>query len=246
MIVPALIIVIWVVASLLTNLNAMFLPRPLGIGHALVEEMLSGQLPFHFSVSLVRVGLGIALAALIGIPLGLLMSQVRWLRDSLLPTIEFIRGIPTSMLFPLFIVFFGVGEASKVMIGLYLSVPILIVSTLVGAEPRRETQGRRDYIALHRDRIPPIHRLLAILWDASPSIAAGLKVALSLALVIVIVTEMFFVSDAGIGWVAFRAYQSFQIDRMYVYIVCVGTLSYLLNSLIDRLILLLRSSVGDT
>ena len=164
------------------------------------------------------------------------MGRSQFLRRELGPLVEFIRGIPTSMLFPLFIVTFGLGEISKILIAVYLAAPIVVVSTMIGATPRQEFQGRDDYIRLHSHQISWLQKVYAIVWQSIPNVVAGLKVALSLGLVVIIVTEMFFVSSAGIGWAAFRAYEAFNINLMYVYIFVSGVLALVLNSIMDILI----------
>ena len=237
-----LLLISWFIVSLLIDLNQYFLPDALGFFPKLWLIIQDGTLFAHLFITFWRVLAGVLIAVLFGIPLGLLMGRSKLLKKELGPIIEFIRGIPTSMLFPLFIVLFGLGEVSKVLIAVYLAAPIVIVSAMIGASPRQEHQGRDDYIQVHSSRISWTQKVYAIVWQSLPNIVAGLKVAISLGLVVIIVTEMFFVASSGIGWAAFRAYEAFNIDLMYIYIISSGILAITLNLLMDRLILRFSSN----
>lgn len=245
MIAPLVIIIIWAIASALLDLHKFLLPDIFGVWRELISNFTSGEIPFHVSVTFFRVFVGVVGASLLGIPLGAMLARNSNFRKHCLPTVEFLRGIPTSLLFPLFIIFFGVGEVSKVMISLYLAVPIFAVNTMVGLMPRQETQGRRDYMELHRRHIPYREYIFAAMWDGLPSIAASFKLSVSLGLVVVIVTEMFFISSSGVGWAAFRAYQNLDMDKMFLYIIIVGLIAACSNAGLDKLIKSARLRSGD-
>ena len=225
----------WIVASYFFELNRLFLPESGSFFNELLGLVSSGDLLGHLSITFVRVITGVGLACVIGVPMGLLLGRNKLARKELTPTIEFLRGIPTSMLFPLFIVLFGLGELSKVLIAFYLAAPVIIINTMIGALPRQAGQGREDYIAIHSDKISLRQKVMSVLWEASPSIIGGVKIAISLGLVVIIVTEMFFVASSGIGWAAFRAYEAFDIDKMYIYIISAGAVGVILNTAFDRL-----------
>jgi len=227
------LILLWVVISLFVNLGAYFLPTPLGVGKALWMHVLDGSLLANLSMTLGRVLSSVVIAAVVGIPVGVLAGTSRRVRHLVMPVVEFARGIPTSMLFPVFIVLVGFGESAKIAIALYGTIPVFIVSAFVGVVPRPEVLGRREYLMLHKDQISRANRAMCLLWEAVPSLVSGTKLALSLALVLVIVTEMFFVADAGAGWAAYQAYNAFAFDEMYAYVFVIGLVGLTANVCLD-------------
>nr|VFK33859.1 MAG: NitT/TauT family transport system permease protein [Candidatus Kentron sp. MB]VFK76466.1 MAG: NitT/TauT family transport system permease protein [Candidatus Kentron sp. MB] len=227
------IVAVWIGFGMITDLNRIFLPDAMGLLEALFHEMASGRLPENVLATFARVFSGLGIGLIIGLPLGILLGVSTAARREVMPLIEFFRGIPASMLFPVFIVIFGVGELSKTVIIASTTFPIILINTVVGCMPRPETQDRRDYLSVHARHLPGSLKILITLWDALPPIIAGLKVAISISLVLTIVTEMFFVASSGVGWAAHQAYLGFDLELMYGYVVVVGIIGLALNQLFD-------------
>nr|VFJ89660.1 MAG: sulfonate transport system permease protein [Candidatus Kentron sp. LFY] len=227
------ITIIWIGAGMATDLNRIFLPDAVGFFETLFHEIGSGRLLENILATFARVFSGLAIGLLIGFPLGILLGISGTARKEIMPLIEFFRGIPTSMLFPVFIVIFGIGELSKTVIIASTTFPIILINTVVGCMPRPETRDRRDYLSVHARHLPRSTRMLVTIWDALPPIIAGLKVAISISLVLTIVTEMFFVASSGVGWAAHQAYLGFDLELMYCYVIVVGMIGLGLNRLFD-------------
>nr|VFJ91808.1 MAG: NitT/TauT family transport system permease protein [Candidatus Kentron sp. LFY] len=227
------ITIIWIGAGMATDLNRIFLPDAVEFFEALFHEIGSGRLLENILATFARVFSGLVIGLLIGFPLGILLGISGTARKEIMPLIEFFRGIPTSMLFPVFIVIFGIGELSKTVIIASTTFPIILINTVVGCMPRPETRDRRDYLSVHARHLPRSTRMLVTIWDALPPIIAGLKVAISISLVLTIVTEMFFVASSGVGWAAHQAYLGFDLELMYCYVIVVGMIGLGLNRLFD-------------
>lgn len=228
-----ILILVWICFGIFVDLGSHFLPTPKGVVLALIKCIADGSLPWNLAITLARVLVCVFIAAGIGIPVGLGTAVSKNFRRFIMPVVEFARGIPTSMLFPVFIILVGFGEKAKLAIALYSTLPVFIIGAFVGATPRPESLGRREYLRLHRNEISVINYFLSILWEAIPSLLASTKVAISLALVLVIVTEMFFVADVGVGWAAYQAYNAFCLDEMYAYILAVGLIGLGINFVFD-------------
>nr|VFK65182.1 MAG: NitT/TauT family transport system permease protein [Candidatus Kentron sp. UNK]VFK71328.1 MAG: NitT/TauT family transport system permease protein [Candidatus Kentron sp. UNK] len=239
------ITIIWIGFGMTTDPNRIFLPDAMGFLEALFHEMATGRLPRNILATFARVFSGLGIGLLIGLPLGIFLGISAAARREIMPSIEFFRGIPTSMLFPVFIVIFGVGELSKTVIIASTTFPIILVNTVVGCMPRPETQDRRDYLSVHARHLPGSIKVLITLWDALPPIIAGLKVAISISLVLTIVTEMFFVASSGVGWAAHQAYLGFELDLMYCYVIVVGFIGLVLNRLFDLGYQKVSEALGD-
>ncbi|MBL1434523.1 ABC transporter permease [Candidatus Wolfebacteria bacterium] len=231
-----ILLIVWGIAASFVNLHHVFLPEPLGVLQSLWSEIINGKLLDNFLMTFGRVFAGLLVGIGLGAPLGILIGISKRVRKQLLPLIEIFRSIPTSMLFPVFIVVFGIGEIAKLVIVASATFPIMVISTFTGMAERKENQDRRDYLELHKGVLSWKIKVLALIWNALPSIIGGLKVSISIALVLTIVTEMFFIASSGVGWAANQAYQAFNLDEMYMYIFAVGLIGLGINLVFDKLV----------
>lgn len=230
-VIPVLLGIFWITASRTLQLNHHFLPELMGVASIVANPETLQQILHHTLITVMRVLWGVGLAFIIGVPLGLLLAAYKNLKVICEPFLDFIRGIPIAMLFPLTIVFFGLGETSRTALVLFLAIPILSTSVMIAAEPNSDNEERKHYFYIHKARLSFTNRTLLIIWDALPGIISGSRISLSLGLVVIIVTEMFFVSDGGIGWMTFRAYEVFNIDLMYTLIAVAGLVSLGFNNI---------------
>jgi ABC-type nitrate/sulfonate/bicarbonate transport system permease component len=224
---------LWAGVSALFDLNNMLLPDFQSV-LINIRTLLSTQSYYeHFFTTLSRLVPGLAGSIILGIPMGLLLAQSTWARHLLEPIITLIRGIPVAALFPVAILLFGIGDGARAALTVYVAFPILVTSTLAGAMERPENRIRRDYLNIHKQRCKWYDMPLCLLWDAAPSIIGGTKVAMGLSLVVIIVSEMFFVGGKGIGWFTWDQYQAFNFQMMYASIVIIGVFSVALDTLFE-------------
>jgi ABC-type nitrate/sulfonate/bicarbonate transport system permease component len=176
--------------------------------------------------SLERLAAGYSLAAIFGIGFGLLLAQSRALRMAVDPIMSFLRATPPPALLPLFIVVIGIGPLMKIAVVFFVCIwPILLNTTdgLDGLDPTLlETTRSYDITGLDRMR-------LVILPAIAPRVFAGLRISLSLAILILIVAEMLGSSN-GIGYFVLQAQQSFAIPQMWAGTLLLGLLGYVLNA----------------
>ena len=142
--------------------------------------------------------------------------------------VEFFRSIPATALLPVFMLLFGVGDASKIALAGYAAGLTLALNAMYGVHVGKELRRRAAQtlgikgLALFRKIVFP---------EALPHISAGFRVALSLSLVVVIVAEMFAGSPAGLGKRIIDAQQVYRTDEMYAAILTAGALGFVLNRL---------------
>ncbi|HEX3804782.1 MAG TPA: ABC transporter permease [Solirubrobacteraceae bacterium] len=176
--------------------------------------------------SLERLAAGYALAAIVGIGAGLVLAQSRVLRMAVDPIMNFLRATPPPALLPLFIVVIGIGPVMKIVVVFFVCVwPIMLNTTdgLDGLDPTLlETVRSYEIRGLDRMR-------LVILPAIAPRVCAGLRISLSLAVLILIVAEMLGSSN-GIGYFVLQAQQSFAIPQMWAGTLLLGLLGYVLNA----------------
>lgn len=231
-----ILLLLWGLVSVAFPLSNLLLPDIFGVFSALGSLLVSGELVHHLSKTLYRIIGGVSISILVGVPVGLILSISGRAGRIMMPILDFFRSIPIAMLFPAFIILFGIGEAARTLMVLYLGLPIMIASVYIGALERSEVKERRQYLKVHQKQIKPIIRWLSLLWDALPAVVSGTKFTISVGIVVIVVSEMFFVSSAGLGWAAYQSYNAFRISEMYAYVLVAGLLGYIVNLCFDGFI----------
>jgi ABC-type nitrate/sulfonate/bicarbonate transport system permease component len=186
--------------------------------------------------SLVRLGLGYAIACAIAIAVGLALGTSYRLHRALDPAVQFLRAIPPPALLPFGILVLGVGPAMKVFIIAFVCLWPVLLNTIDGVAgldvTARETS--RVYGISGRDRL-----LHVTLPAAMPQIFAGMRTSLSLALILMVISEMV-ASSNGIGYFVLQSQRTFAITEMWSGILLLGILGYVLNAgfvLVERRVL---------
>lgn len=224
------ILTTWQIASFLAITNPLFLPTLGDVTQSMWEILLSKEIYFDLVATIYRAGAGIVLSIFFAVPLGLILGRVKKIYDYLEFPIDFFRSIPSSALFFLFVLFFGVGDTSKIAVVFYGCFLIILVSTVYGAKPTSEKQDRINMLrSFGANRWQVFY--LSIFPDALPHIAASLRVCVSLSLVLVIVTEMFLGSNSGIGFQLYNHYLAYDIPEMYCLLIILGSVGYLANKM---------------
>jgi ABC-type nitrate/sulfonate/bicarbonate transport system permease component len=183
----------------------------------------SGELAAALAASLSRVVAGFVLAALVGIGLGCFMARVRTVEFIFDPVIELLRPVSPLALFPLFILWFGIGEASKVFIIAFACSFPIILNTYAGVRGIDATYFRaaRSLGASAREIMQGI-----VLRGSLPHIFTGLRLAWGIALIVVVAAEMIG-AVRGIGYMVLESQQTFRIPRLFASIAVIGLVGFL-------------------
>jgi ABC-type nitrate/sulfonate/bicarbonate transport system permease component len=174
-----------------------------------------------------RMFAGFFIAAALGVVGGLLLGLSPRARRAAAPIVEFLRAIPPPALLPFAILVVGVGASMKIFVIAFVCVwPILLntIDGVIGVDPTlRETT--HVYGISERDRLWRV-----MLPAASPQIFAGLRTAVSLALILMVISEMV-ASTNGIGYFVLQSQRTFAIPEMWSGILLLGILGYVLNGI---------------
>ncbi len=190
--------------------------------------LLSGEIWPDIAATLCRTLLGFTLAASLAIPLGLLLGLSVRVYRALEVVVDFFRSLPSTALFPLFLLFFGIGNLAKVAVAVFVCFWIILVSAADGVIHASKTRYRVAKILGARGwQIA----LRVTLWEALPHIATGLRVAFPIALIVILVTEMFIGTQGGLGQRIYDAYLTYRVAELYATLIIVGLLGYTLNKL---------------
>ncbi|XLZ71054.1 aliphatic sulfonate ABC transporter permease SsuC [Massilia sp. SR12] len=224
---PVALLLAWELAARVGWLSSRILPEPLAVAQAFWTLAISGELWGHLKTSLWRASTGFAIGASAGLALGLLTGTWRHAETLLDTTLQMVRNIPALALIPLVILWFGIDETAKlfllavgVFFPVYLNTFHGIRSTDPGLVEMARSYGLRGW---------PLYREV-ILPAALPSILVGVRFALGLVWVLLIVAETIS-AQAGIGYMTMNAREFLQTD-----VVLVGILLYaVLGKLADIL-----------
>ena len=178
--------------------------------------------------SLKRIALGFGIATVLGVGLGIPLGMSRWTRSLAMPHVEYWRAMPPPALLPISIVLLhSIGDVQKVsFIAFFCLFPILL-NTMDGVRAIDPTliDTARSFNVSRWERI---RRL--VFPAALPQISAGMRTSLSLAVIIMVVSE-YFSSTSGVGFVLLNSKNTFQFTPMWAAILLIGLLGYLLNVL---------------
>jgi ABC-type nitrate/sulfonate/bicarbonate transport system permease component len=175
--------------------------------------------------SLTRMFMGFGVAVALAVPLGLLIGLSRRARRVADPIVEFLRAVPPPALLPFGILVLGVGTSMKVFIIAFVCLWPVLLNTVDGIRSVDPTQ--RETASAYR--IPARDRIMRVaLPAASPQIFAGMRTSLSLALIMMVISEMV-ASTNGIGYFVLESQRTFAIPEMWSGILLLGILGYVLN-----------------
>jgi ABC-type nitrate/sulfonate/bicarbonate transport system permease component len=177
--------------------------------------------------SLVRLFIGYFIAVAVGVGGGIALGLSPVLRRTTAPIVEFLRAVPAPALLPFALLVLGVGNDSKIFVIAFVCLwPILLnaVDGVAGVDPTLVDTGR-VYRIPARDRLRHV-----VLPAAAPQIFAGMRTSLSLALILMVISEMV-ASSNGIGYFVLQSQRSFAIPEMWSGIILLGILGYAFNAI---------------
>ena len=221
----------WEILARSGLISMLFLPPPSVVASTAWRLLLSGSLLSNISASLGRVLAGFFLAASLAIPLGIVAGMNKVIFNSVDPIIELFRPIPVLALLPLAILWFGIGEASKIFIITYAAFFPMFLNTLAGV---RYSDPTLIQVAstLGASRLQIFYRV--VLMSALPSLAVGIRLGLGFAFLALVAAELI-ASTRGLGYLIMDARLTFQTDISMVGIVSLGILGYAMNAILVRI-----------
>ncbi|MFN5080846.1 MAG: ABC transporter permease [Burkholderiales bacterium] len=223
---PLLIFMVWWVAAYGEWVSPRLLPDPVSTIGVLASSILDGSIVNDFTGTLGRTLAAFAVAAILGVPMGIAIgSNVRIYR-ALEFAIDFFRSTPATAMFPLFLLIFGIGEESKIGVAAFSAWLVIFFNVAYGvmnARPTRILAARvmgASRIRIFKD---------VMFFESLPQTFVGLRLGVSYALVVIIVAEMFIGASSGMGRRIIDAQQIFDLKQMYASIIATGCLGYGLN-----------------
>lgn len=220
-----LLLAAWEIAPRIGLVESAFLPPLSEVLAAGFDLLANGQLAEHLSASLSRSLTGFALAVLYSIPLGFAIGWYRRVADVVNPLIEVLRNTAALALLPVFILFLGIGETSKIALIVYsCSWPILLntISGVQNVDPLLIKSARTMGVT-------PLQLFVKVILPASvPTIFVGIRLAGAVSVLVLVAAEMIG-AKAGLGYLIIYAQYNFQIPQMFVGIIAITLLGLAFN-----------------
>jgi len=226
------LIVMWQVVTMIVD-DPVRWPTPTAIADRLWTTWLANPDAWMTNLvpSLARLLAGWGLAIVVGMTIGTLIGLSARIRDFVDPVVQFLRAIPPPALLPLFLVLLGIGDAMKtVMIFFGVVWPILLNTAdgVASVEPLLRETGRAYRVRL-LDQL-----IYIILPSAAPKIFAGFRVSLSIAVILMVLSELY-TAVSGVGFALVQAQRTFRSLDVWATIVFLGILGYTLNAILGIL-----------
>ncbi len=217
----ALIILVWYAIAYSGLINPSLVPRPHQVATRFWDLLTQGRLLADMWMSTQRVFLGVASGIILAVPVGFVLGWYRQVRHFIDPLINFFRALPPIALIPLVIVYFGIGESAKIAILFYASFfsgVIVMYEGVAQISPIfirvAKTLGATDGEVFRKVILP-----LAV-----PHILTALRVALGVAWATLVASELI-AAQQGLGAMIQNASSFFQLDIIYVGIICIGLIA---------------------
>jgi ABC-type nitrate/sulfonate/bicarbonate transport system permease component len=225
------LLVLWYLATNRWGVNRLLLPNPIAVWQQLLDVLRSGEYLPDLRVTLTELAVAFVLAMTSGTVVGYFVSRTRYSMRVFEPLFAGIYSIPIILFLPLYVLFFGLGPASKIALGSTISFFPIVLSTIAGfgnvdriLVTAARSMGASDY-QLFRYVLTPA---------ALPVILSGLRMGFTVALLSIIGSETI-ASLAGLGHHIVELAEGMDMARMFAYIVFVVAIAALLNGIVSFL-----------
>lgn len=226
---PIVLIAVWWIGS--ANSTNPYVPSLEKISTTLWRDIVEGGILNGAMFSLTNLAVGLGAAIVVGVGVGLLLGESKWLFDTVSPLIHFIRSVPQAALVPLIIGAFGIGAGPKMWaIGFACVWPILLntIDGVRGIEPTIRRFGKVYRITPWR------YFRRVVLPGALPQIFAGIRVALPIGITVMVVSELY-AANRGVGFYILNSSSTFQMAQTWAGAVLVGIVGYAIILIFSRI-----------
>jgi ABC-type nitrate/sulfonate/bicarbonate transport system permease component len=223
---PLGLILLWWLAYSARWVSPKLLPDPFSTLWTLVSSIADGSMWVDFQGTAVRTLYAFGIAAVAGIPAGIVLGANQLVYRSIEFLVDFFRSTPATAMFPLFLLIFGIGEFSKIAVAAFAAWLVIVFNVAYGVMNARQTRLLAARVMGASGTQVLRH---VMFYESLPQTFVGLRVGVSIGLVVIIVAEMFIGSSNGMGRRIIDAQQVFDLQQMYASILATGMLGYGLN-----------------
>ncbi len=220
----AVVLVLWELLALRVGLP-LLVPAPRAVAATLARMLSTGELVEHVAASLQRLAVGLLVGVPLGVLLGSVMGRSRFADAFFDPFVRMANATPAIALVPFSLLWLGVTETARYALLVYIVALTLVLSTRHGVRqvPRIRLKAAST---LGVTGVPAFFRV--VIPSACPAILAGIRTAIGLGVMVIVAAEMLG-ARSGLGYLLMEARSHFNVERMFVGIIGLGTLSLLLD-----------------
>lgn len=209
--------------------NRLIIPSPIDIIREFFELFFNRNFYSSAIITLYRVLLATIISLFFGITIGILLGHSKRTNEIIEPFLDFFRSIPISALFPVFMLFFGVGNLTKIALCVFATTLIIILNTSYGTKHSNKANINLANVYNRNWKFKIIH---IVFPQSLPHIFAGIRTGVSISLVLIIFYEMFVGATDGLGYLIMDSKLQYNISEMYALILFLGLVGYGINKLI--------------
>ena len=213
---------IWYVIAALKIVPPLFLPTPQSVWQKFLQVSQQGFMQAtlwqHLAASITRVLLALGAAIMVGVPLGIWMGLNKWARAILDPIVELLRPIPPLAYLPLLVIWFGIGESTKVLL-IFLSILAPVIISSAHGVLSHQINRERAALSLGANRVQLLRYV--ILLTALPHILTGIRIGRGVGWSTVVASELV-AADRGIGFMVQSAAQFLITDTVVLGIIVIA------------------------
>jgi NitT/TauT family transport system permease protein len=206
--------------------SPLLIPSPIEVGKSLVSFFMDTELLIHLGATLLRILAAFIISTIFGIIIGLAVGYYSIIDKSSELLIDFLRSIPGIVIFPLFILFFGTSEMSRILVAIFVAIPIIIINTKYGV--KNSNESRKNMRKIYNLKTIDFFKRVLI-PESSPYIFTGIKIALSFSIILIIVTEMLLGTKYGLGRLLILSQYEFNTAMLFSIIILLGSIGMLFN-----------------
>lgn len=226
------IIVAWQGITAANLVSTTFVASPTEIAFSLANMFAEGSIWNDIIATFLRTLIAFIISVAIGTTLGIAIGYFRRVGYSTELLLDFLRSLPPIALFPLFILFFGIGDESKIAVASFMGALVITVAAMQGTKQIKKARLLlAKKIGLKGTKL----FLKFLLPESLPTIFSGYRLAASLCLILIIVTEMFLGGQDGLGARLIDAQLLYNVAELYALIILAGLIGYSLNYTFLRL-----------
>lgn len=228
---PILVIIFWEIAARTGLVNPYFLPSPSVISETFINMLSSGLLGKHLLASMIRLVYGFFITVIVAVPMGILVGKAKYFRHWVNPTLSFLQQIPPIAWIPIFILWLGIDEASKVAVIIYASFFPVFLNTVQGVnsvDPKLIEVGRA-YMLTPMEMVRRVY-----MPSAAMSIFVGLRLGLSNCWRALVGAELI-AASSGIGSLIVEGRELFQPDKIFVAVFTIGVAGLFIDLFLKKL-----------
>jgi ABC-type nitrate/sulfonate/bicarbonate transport system permease component len=225
------LVLVWYLAATRWGVNRLLLPDPIAVYDNLLDILRSGEFVADLRTTLGELAVAFAISVTSGVALGYVISRSPYWIEVFEPLLAAIYSIPIILFLPLFVLFFGLGPASKIALGASISFFPIVINTIAGfghvdrlLVTAARSMGASDYHLFRHVLVPA----------AAPVILTGLRMGFTTALLSIIGSETL-ASLAGLGHRIVHLAEAMEMARMFAYIVFVIAIATVLNTIVSTL-----------